>query len=152
MNKTYYYHFNKFDTTFWAMMIVFITAMGCSWCYRYCCCYCLYIWGIFGLMALLWCYKHIKHKAVVITDESIKIDHCNPLAWKDITSAEVKTVRMGRKDYKILSLEPKENIEYRYNWLQKHNCQFGAFAIPLYGILTPEDEAEIEKIVKGKVK
>lgn len=103
-------------------------------------------------MVLLWCYKHIKHKAVVVTDESIKIDYCNPLMWKDIKTAEVKNIHMGCKDYKILSLEPKENIEYRYNWLQKHNCQFGPFAIPLYGILTPEDEAEVEKIVKGKVK
>ncbi len=151
MSKTYYYHFNKFDTIFWAMLIVFIMALGCSWCYCYGFC-CLYVWLIFGMMALLWCYKHIKHKAVVITDESIKIDHCNPLAWKDIKSAEVKTVRMGGRDYKILSLEPKENIEYRYNWLQNHNCCFGPFAIPLYGILTNEDEKEIEKIVMEKVK
>ena len=49
-------------------------------------------------------------------------------------------------------LKPKENIEYRYNWLQKHNCCFGPFAIPLYGILTPEDEEEIMKLVAGKIK
>lgn len=151
MNKTYYYNFNKFDASFWAMILAFIMAVGCLGCCK-CCCFCLGVWILFVLTVLLWCYKHIKHKAVVITDESIKIDYCNPLAWKDIKSAEIKTVRMGRKDYKILSLEPKGNIEYRYNWLQKHNCCFGPFAIPLYGILTPEDEEEIMKLVAGKIK
>lgn len=151
MHKTYYYHFNKFDASFWAMILAFVMAAGCLGCCRFCC-FCLGVWILFGFTVLLWCYKHIKHEAVVITDESIKIDYCNPLAWKDIKSAEVKTVCMGRKDYKILSLEPKENIKYHYNWLQKHNCCFGPFAIPLYGILTPEDEAEIIKLVNGKMK
>ena len=146
MNKTYYYNFNKFDTTFWAMVIAFVMAIGC------CCCCCLCAWGLFLVTALLWCYKHIKHKAVVITDKNIKIDFCEPLAWKDIKKAEVKIVRMGHKDYKILSLTPKDKIKYHYNWLQKHNCCFGPFAIPLYGILTPTDEKEITKLVKGKVK
>ena len=144
MTKTYYYHFNKFDTTFWAMVISFIMAIGC-----YCCCLCA--WGLFLIMALLWCYKHIKHKAVVITDKNIKIDLCDPLAWKDIKKAEVKTVHMGCKDYKILAITPKEKVKYRYNLLQKYSC-FGPFAIPLYGILTPADEKEITKFVKGKVK
>ena len=116
-----------------------------------CCCCCLCAWGLFVIMALLWCYKHIKHKAVVITDKNIKIDLCEPLAWKDIKKAEVKTVHMGCKDYKILSLTPKDKIKYHYNLLQKHSC-FGPFAIPLYGILTPADEKEITKLVKGKVK
>ena len=103
------------------------------------------------MTALLWCYKHIRHQAVVITDKTIKIDLCAPIAWKDIKKVEIKTVRMGYKDYKILSLTPKDKIKYRYNWLQKHSC-FGSFAIPLYGILTPADEKEITKLVKGKVK
>jgi len=45
----------------------------------------------------------------------------------------------------------KEKVKYSYNWLQKHNCTFGPFAIALYGIMTPEDEKEIVKIVKSKV-
>ena len=73
------------------------------------------------------------------------------LAFKDIKKAEVKTVQMGCKKYKILSLIPKEKVKYSYNWLQKHNCTFGPFAIALYGIMTPEDEKEIVKIVKSKV-
>lgn len=146
MNKTYYYHFNRFDTTFWAMIIALVMAIGCC-----CCCCCLCFWGLFVITALLWCYKHINHKAVIITDKDIKIDQCDPLAWTAIKKAEVKTVRMGYKDYKILSLTPKDKIKYHYNWLQKHSC-FGPFAIPLYGILTPADEKEITKFVKGKVK
>ena len=150
MNKIYYYHFNKFDSTFWAMIIAFVMAVECC-CYYCCCGFGLCAWILFAVMAFLWGYKHIKHKAVVISDSSIKIDYCEPLAWKDIKKAEIKIVKMGNKDYKILSLTPKENIEYHYNWLQKHNCNFGAFAIPLYGILTPEDEKEITAIVQGKI-
>lgn len=144
MNKTYYYRFNTFDTTFFAMITAFLLGLGC----RGCSC----IWGVFFITFLLWCYKHIYHKAVVITDKTIKIDMCAPLPWKDIKKAEIKTVRMGFKEYKILSLTPKDKIKYHYNWLQKHNCCFGAFAIPLYGILTPSDEIEIIKYVKGKVR
>ena len=140
MTKTYYYHFNKFDTTFWAMVIALIMAIGC-------CCLCT--WGLFLITVLLWCYKHIKHKAVVITDKNIKIDLCEPLAWKDIKKVEMKTVRMGCKNYKILSLTPKDKIKYHYNLLQKYSC-FGPFAIPLYGILIPADEKEVTKLVKGK--
>lgn len=143
--KTYYYHFNPFDTTFWAMIMALIIALT----YTCCCCFCG--WGLFIITALLWCYKHIKHKAVVMTDKTIKIDYCAPLAFKDIKKAEVKTVQMGCKKYKILSLIPKEKVKYSYNWLQKHNCTFGPFAIALYGIMTPKDEKEIVKIVKSKV-
>ena len=143
MHKTYYYHFNTFDTTFWAMIVALIIAVICPCC--------LWGWLLFVVIAFLWCYKHIKHKAVVITDKTIKIDYCAPLAFKDIKKAEVKTVRMGCKNYKILSLIPKEKVKYSYNWLQKHNCTFGPFAIPLYGVLTPADEKEITKLVKGKV-
>ena len=41
-----------------------------------------------------------------IITKTIKIDYCAPLAFKDIKKAEVKTVQMGCKKYKILSLIP----------------------------------------------
>ncbi len=142
--KTYYYHFNPFDTTFWAMIIALVIAITST------CCFCG--WGLFIVTALLWGYKHIKHKAVVITDKSVKIDYCEPLAFKDIKKVQIKTVQMGGKKYQILSLIPKEKVKYRYNWLQKHNYSFGAFAIPLYGILSPKDEKEIIQIIKKYIK
>ena len=76
---------------------------------------------------------------------------CDVDSWKDIKKVEIKTVHMGCKNYKILSLIPKDKIKYHYNLLQKYSC-FGPFAIPLYGILTPADEKEMTKLVKGKVK
>ena len=94
----------------------------------------------------------MKQVAVIITDDTIKIDHCAPLAWKDIKDAEIKDVRMCCGKMKVLSLNPKKGIKYRYNLLQKNNGDFGAFPIPLYGILTPEDEKEITQIVKKHVK
>ena len=148
--KIYYYHFKKTDSCFWAMLIAFIGAIACCWCCSCCCCT---AWCIFILAALLWGYKNVlKQKAVVITDDTIKIDHCNPLAWKDIKDAEIKTVQMCCGKMKVLSLNPKKGIKYRYNWLQKNNCDFGAFPIPLYGILTEKDEKEIVQIVKKHVK
>ena len=141
--KIYYYHFNLFDTTFWATIGALIMAVMCPCC--------LWGWMLFIVTIFLWCYKHIKHKAVVITDKTIKIDYCAPLAFKDIKKVQIKTVQMGYKKYKILSLIPKEKVKYAYNWLQKHNYTFGPFAIALYGVMTPEDEKEIVKIVKSKV-
>lgn len=141
MNKNYYYHFNNFDASFAAVIIALLTAV----CLRG------WFWLLLAATLALWCYKHIRHKAVVINDNGIKIDHCALLAWQDIKSADIITVRMGHKDYKILSLTPRENIRYRYNWLQKHNCRFGAFAVPLYGILSPADEEEIVALVRSRV-
>ena len=144
--KIYYYHFKKTDTCFWAMMIALVGAIVCC-----CCCPC--IWLLFLITALLWGYKNIlKQKAVVITDKDIKIDHTAPLAWKDIKDAEIKTVHMCAGQMKILSLNPKKGIKYKYNWLQKHNGDFGPFPIPLYGILTQKDEKEILQTVKKHVK
>ncbi|MBP5534494.1 MAG: hypothetical protein J6Y03_03205 [Alphaproteobacteria bacterium] len=146
--KIYYYHFNRIDECFWAMMIALVGAITCC-----CSCGCLIVWGLFIITALLWMYKNVlKQKAVVITDKDIKIDHSKPLAWKDIKDAEIKTVRMCGGQMKVLSLNPKNGIKYSYNWLQKHNANFGPFPIPLYGILTEEDEKEILQIVKKQVK
>lgn len=101
---------------------------------------------------LIWAYiRFAKHVMAVVTDKYIKIDHNNPLLWKDVKDAEERVVRCGLKKRKVLILNPKEDIDYKYNFLQKHNGEFTAFCIPLYGILTPEDEAEITNIVAKKV-
>ena len=143
--KIFYYHFPKNDASLWAVIIAFVLlALTCFTCF--------WLWVALFLSMLVWGYKHIQLPAVIITDKTIKIDHSNPLAWKDIKTAKVQTVCMGRKDYKILSLIPKKDLNYRYSWLQKHNYTFGPFPIPLYGVLDPADEKEIVKLVKAKVK
>ena len=105
--KTYYYHFNKFDKTFVAMVLglVILAWMGFQ---------CPCSWAIFILLILIWGYKNLmKQKAVVITDKSIKIDHCEPIAWDDIESAEEKIVRCGFKNRKVIILKPKKGIKYK---------------------------------------
>ena len=87
----------------------------------------------------------------VVTDESITIDHNAPLKWRDIAAAEIREIYCCLQKRKILVLLPKEGIDYQYNWLQKHNAGFTAFSIPLYGILTPEDERELTEIVTDKI-
>ena len=159
MQKIYYYHFNKFDECFWAMMIAFVWAIFC--CHYFCCgsgradCSgsCCAAWAVFAFAAFLWGYKNVlKQKAVVITDKDIKVDHSKPLPWKDIKDAEIKTVNLCGRDMKVLALNPKKGINYTYSWLQKHNANFGPFPIPLYGLLTEKEEKEILQIVKKHVK
>ena len=119
---------------------------------------CLIFWvqtqvliGVLLFSWIAWGYKYlIKHPAVVIDDDGITIDGCRPLFWKDVKNAEEKTVKCCFKKYKVIVLNPKEGIEYKYNFLQKHNCGFSAFSIPLYGILSREDEAEITKRIALK--
>lgn len=111
------------------------------------------MWTLFIIAAGLWVYKNLwRQKAVVITDNDIKIDHTNLLPWKDIQNAEIQTVLLCGGEMNILSLIPKKNIQYHYNYLQRHNGAFGTFPVPLYGILTPDDEREIIQIVKKHVK
>jgi hypothetical protein len=113
------------------------------------------MWIIFGCVFFswgVWYYKYIHPQTMaVITDESIKIDHTNPIKWKDIAYAEENDVYCCFKKHRVLALIPKENIDYRYNWLQKHN-PFPPFSIPLYGLLKKEDEEELVSLVLKKVK
>ena len=144
--QIFYYRFPKNEASTWAVIIAFILlALTCFTSPL--------MWTLLVGTLLVWGYKHVLPlPAVVITEKTIKIDHSAPLAWKDIKAAKVQKVRMGGKDYKILSLQPKPNLKYQYNWLQKHNHIFGPFPIPLYGVLTAQDEKEITRLVKAKVK
>jgi len=144
--QIFYYHFPKNEACTWAVIIAFILlALTCFTSPL--------MWALFVGTLLVWGYKHVLPlPAVIITEKTIKIDHSVPLAWKDIKSAKVKKVHMAGKDYKILSLQPKQNLKYRYSWLQKHNPVFGPFPIPLYGVLTAQDEKEIMRLIKAKVK
>ncbi|MBP5344537.1 MAG: hypothetical protein J6Y85_05655 [Alphaproteobacteria bacterium] len=144
--KIFYYHFKKNDACLWAMIIAFVLLSLTDFTS-------VLMWILFIGTVLIWAYKHLMPlPAVIITEKTIKVDHNNPVAWKDIKAAKVLSVRMCGKDYRILSLIPKKDIKYRYNWLQKHNCIFGPFPIALYGILTPSDEKEIVQLVKAKIK
>ena len=153
--KVFYYNFNWLNGWFVLNVVLFIVLGHCLYT-----CPCLLCWpqtiillAVFLFSVAVWAYKYLfKHKMAVITDENITIDHCKPLKWKDIASAEERMVYCCFKHRKILVLVPKENIDYQYNFLQKHNCDFTPFSIPLYGLLTPEDEVEICKIVAKKIK
>lgn len=99
-----------------------------------------------------WCYKYLlRHPVALVTSESIKIDHCQPLKWKDIESTEEKVVYCGFKKMPVLVLNPKKNIDYKYNFLQKHNSGFTAFSIPLYDVMTPEDKDELVDFIHKKI-
>ena len=153
--QIFYYHFKCFNL--WLLFNCLLSAL---------CAYCLYkapyllYWGQTSVIiaAILfswfaWIYKYVfKHPVAVITDEDIKIDHNAPLKWHDISHTEEKEIRCCGKKRKILSLHPKSNIDYKYNWLQKHNAGFGPFSIPLYGILKSEDEEKIRRIIQQKLR
>ncbi|MBR4932615.1 MAG: hypothetical protein IKZ02_06270 [Alphaproteobacteria bacterium] len=145
-SKKFYYRFKRIDGALIFAILDFVLL----------CCLGLnhpLLWTLFIATMLLWIYKNFfPQTAVVITDDFIKIDKSNPLNWKDIKSAEIKVVRLFFKDKKVLSLTPKKNIHYTYSLLQKNNCHFGPFPIPLYGVLTLADEEEIIRLVQKKIK
>ena len=153
--KIYYYDFNKVNA--WLVLNLALTITLGYWSVK---CVCLLYWvqtqiliGVCVFSWLVWGWKYLlKHQAVVVDSEGIKIDYCQKLFWKDIARTEEKEVRCGLRRCKVLTLVPKEGIEYKYNFLQRHNGGFTPFAIPLYGLLSPEDEKEIVKIVTSKVK
>ena len=105
----------------------------------------LFSWG-------LWIYKHcMKQVLAVITKESIKIDHCQPLLWKDVASAEERLVWCGFRKLKIIVLNTREDIDYHYNFLQKHNGEFTPFSLPLYSVVNREETEELKRILMKRV-
>lgn len=154
MNEIIYYHFKKNYT--WLILNILALVALCS------CLFCslsyAFWWEfqiLFGLLIfslLLWIYKYaLKQTMAIITDDTIKIDHTNPIAWNDIEIAEERIVNCCGKKRRVIVLIPKKDIDYKYNFLQKHNGEFTPFCLPLYGILTPEDEEKIFRIVAHKV-
>lgn len=153
--KVFYYHFRKMNGLAAAAGIVALMLVYCAVK-----CPFLFYWpqvqvlcGVFVFACLMWGYLCLlPHRAVVIDNQSIKIDHCRPLLWKDIKNFEEKVVRCGWQKRKVLVLNPKKNIKYHYNFLQKHNCGFSAFSIPLYHILREDDERQIMELVAARVR
>lgn len=153
--KIYYYHFNRLNC--WLLFNVLLVAKA-VWCvfkcpviFAYPQSYVLLACIFFSVAA--WCYKYLlKHPVALLTDESITIDHCAPLKWQDIESTEEKDVYCGFKKMPVLILKPKKDIDYKYNFLQKHNSGFTPFSIPLYNIIKPEEQKELVQAIKEKVK
>jgi hypothetical protein len=101
----------------------------------------------------LWGYKHLtKQILTIITNDFIKIDHCEPLYWKDVKNAEERIVRCFFRKFKVIIINPKANINYRYNFLQKHNGEFTPFSLPLYPVVTKDEAEELCSIISSKVK
>ena len=153
-SKKFYYHFDWLNAWFIinAVLLIMLIYIGV-------CCPRLYYWpqtqvllGTFIFSCLMWYFKCIyKHQMAEITDEYIKIDHTEPLYWRDVAGAEIREVWCCLKKRKILVLLPKAGIDYQYNFLQRHNGAFTPFSVPLYGILTPQDEQEIIKQIEAHV-
>lgn len=154
-NKVFYYHFDKVNAWMVINVVLTIVLVHCL-----CKCPCLWYWwqtqilcGVAIFSWLLWGYKYLlKHKMAVFDKDGITIDHCRPLLWKDIESVEKKEVKCWFKKYPVLAFNLKTGATYQYNFLQKHNCGFTPFSLPLYNIVKPEDIEEMENLIKQKVK
>ena len=153
--KVFYYHFDKINPWFMfnAALLIMLTYVSVK-------CSCLLfwwqtqvLWDVAIFSWLVWSYKYLlPQRLAVINDKTITIDHCEPLAWKDISHAEERIVRCCFHKLKIIALIPKVGINYKYNFLQRHNGEFTAFSIPLYEIVSQKDVEEITKIIAKKVK
>ncbi len=149
--KVFYYHFKPFN--FWLLLNVVMTLV-----FGYCCARCnlLYTAYFYILIVLMiyswgaWIFKHFfKQRLALITDEYIQIDHSQPLFWKDVVNAEEKIVKCGFKEFKLIILNAKSDIKYKYNLLQK--C-VDPFSLPLYDVIKKEDAVALQNITADKVK
>lgn len=154
MQKIIYYNFKWFNAWFIFNLILTLLIVSCLFCPRIMFYSQMYvIIGVVIFSWLMWAYKYLyPQKMAIITDESIKIDHTAPLKWGDVIAAEEREIFCCFKKRKIIVLIPRKGLDYPYNWLQKHNPGFTAFSVPLYGLLSPQDEAEIRKIIEQHVK
>lgn len=154
MQKIIYYNFKWFNAWFIFNIALTLLVLSCLFCPQIMFYKQMYV--IIGAVVfswLVWAYKYLyPQKMAIITDESIKIDHSAPLKWADIVAAEEREIYCCFKKRKIIVLLPRDNLDYKYSWLQKHNPGFTAFSIPLYGLLSPRDEAEIRKIIEQHIK
>lgn len=155
MNKVYYYNFKRFNL--WLIFNILLVAKV-IYCIKKCPIVFAYpqsylILGCIFVSIAVWCYKYLmKHPLAYVNDKGIKIDHCNPLDWADIESTEEKVVHCGFSKMPVLILHPKKGIDYKYNFLQKHNSGFTAFSIPLYDVISDKDREELVNLIKQKVK
>ena len=153
--QTFYYHFNPLN--FWLLLNLFVSyvLICCAVKYSYCCRWAEYyiLCSVMLISWGLWIYKHfLKHPLAVITEEYIKIDHCQPLYWKNIVSAEEKIVRCFLLKKKIITLIPKKGMDYKYNFLQRHNGPFTPFSLPLYPAIKKQDAIALKEILMKKIK
>lgn len=152
--KIFYYNFKPFNA--WLVFNILLTLaiilcfLSCNKVYLY---FQMYvIAGVTLFSWIAWYYKYIHPQIMaIITEEYIKLDHTNPLKWSDIAYAEERDVYCCCKTRRIIVLVPHDGINYKYNWLQKHNAWFTPFSIPLYGLLSKEDETEISTIIDKKI-
>lgn len=153
MEKTFYYNFKPFNGFLLFNIIYTLLVCSCFMC-GWQILFWPQMWALSAAALFSWCvwfYIYVHQQTVaVVTEESIKIDHTNPLKWQDIDYAEIVDVSCCFKKYRVLSLVPKKNISYKYLWWQKYNS-FPLFSIPLYGLLSKADEAELTEIVAKKV-
>ena len=154
-SKNFYYHFKPLN--FWLLLnIIFTCIIACcfanfhSWHYlsQF---YILIITVIISWAA--WIFKHcFKQCLAVITDEYIKIDHCQPLLWENVIDAEEKIIKCCFKEFKIIILNTKPDMKYKYNFLQQHIRYFTPFSLPLYEVISKEDATVLKEIIADKVK
>ncbi len=152
--KIIYYSFQKVNFHFYINILLTLIMLKCFMCRcPFLCVSQLNVWTLICACSwLLWYWLYVKkHIMAIITDEGIKIDHCEILRWKDIKSTEEKEVRCCFKRRKVIILNIKDNVKYHYNYLQKNN-PFTAFSIPLYGIVSDTDIKAIKDIFAKKIK
>ena len=154
-SKNFYYHFKPLN--FWLLLNIILTIIiGCCLANFHSCRYMSQFYILAGLMIVSWggwIFKHLfKQKLATITDEYIKIDHCQPLLWENVIDAEEKIVNCCFKQFKVIILNTVPNMKYKYNFLQKHNGEFTPFSLPLYEVISKEDAAALQEIVADKVK
>lgn len=102
--------------------------------------------AVFAVAAVL----IINYPLAVLTSDSIKIDLCQPLKWKDIKTAKKTQAGYNRWKRDIIIFEVKDISKYRLNFVQRliKNSEYTAFSIPLYAMNADDAKAIEAKIFK----
>ena len=92
-------------------------------------------------------------KLAVLNDESIKIDHNEPLLWSQIKTIEKEGVVCFGVDRSIIKLIPTKLSNYHKSLMQRitDSSRFGMFSIPLYA-MDKKSAQEITKLIEEHVK
>ncbi len=107
--------------------------------------------SVFSVLIVLLIHKPLA----VINSQSITIDRCPPLFWKDVISTGIRTVGTGFWKKDIIVFNVRNFKTYKLNLIQKaiKNSDFTAFSIPLYAMDRKEGRLinqTIHKYLKSK--
>ncbi len=115
----------------------------------------IYYFALATCVLSLFCSVYVflfPQPVAVVSEQGIKIDRANPIAWQQIKKVNKKSFKNFAWAKEILQIETVKLPKYKYNLMQKlcMHSKFGAFSIPLYA-MNDNDARDIERLVSARL-